>query len=240
MKNRIHSLLITAVLSVIFSCATNTAWHSAKPLKANEQIGYYGVSAAGTDAKDSVNMPESNTVFPLEYSAAYAINEHGSFRINYIFPISIGGGLKFQWNKNRSETGFFISQELNIGSMSLLQILFNQDDEESDYDDTDEEESSLGVFEVKLPTYFSYYPMPNLGLTLAPAYILRYYNEDSWDNIPKHFSNLLGLHSNIQIGTTSGLCFELSTFKNFYTRNIEYQAGLAFFIKKLNTLTLTP
>ncbi len=233
---KFYSLLFLFLSLFFAGCATNTIWHSAKPLKKNEQITYWGASYAKTNSKDSLKFPESKTFFPLEYSLADALDSNVSARLSFIFPISLSFGIKFPWTQNRSATGFFAAQEIDFGTMNLIQILLNQDKEKSDFNNSDNSEGSFGLFEIKLPTYFSYYPISGMGFTLAPAYILRYYKSENTLGLSKHFSHLLGIHSNIQFGTSAGLCIEFSSFKNFHTKNMEYQGGLALFFKKLNFL----
>lgn len=218
-------ILILLLSLLFFNCASNNQLYSAKLGKGENTLRYYGLSYGTTLKGDSNSIPEYQGILPIQANFSVPATEYSNFKVTYLFPIYLGVGVRVNWNQNDSEKGFFFTQDLDFGLINI----FNASENSEENDFTVESENS-GLFELKSPLYFSYYPIESLGITLTPGYILRYSPKSTSGRYPKsHFSNLLGGSFNIQVGKTRGVGVELGNYHNYYTRFNEYQFSLFFF-----------
>lgn len=212
MVQRIVFFFTVAVL-FLCNCASISNFSTARPVgRGNGQIT--AALSRITTISDTIPLIEKIPEFYFfELLGTIGITDRFDLGVKYTFPAAGFLEGKYCFVSNDSLKGMFLSPALRAGYTSFPH----------------DSGSTNNRFEISVPVYFSFFPSPLFGITVAPVYSGRFFMRNS-----SSVTHCSGTMLSMSIGKRIGVILEGDYLYNFTWKWHEIQAGIALFIPVKN------
>ncbi len=206
--------VFAAWFGLLAGCASNSNFHSGRPLGQGNAQGFFTISYLNGEGEDTTELIDSYTFTTFEIGGMVGLLEGLDVGVKYTFPTAGFLEAKYTLIGKDRQHGFFFGPGIRGGYTALPS-------------DTGEE---LTRIEFAIPIYCSLYPTDWLGMSIIPSYSGRFLN-----TADSGLDNLLGGNVNIDLGRKFGFLAEFSFYRNCSANWNEMQvgAGIKYELKEL-------
>jgi hypothetical protein len=197
--------VFSACFGLLVGCASNSNFHSARPLGTGNAQGFFAISHLSGEGEDTTELVDSYTFTTFEIGAMVGLLDGLDIGVKYTFPTAAFLEAKYALIGKGRQRGFFFGPGLRGGYTSFP---------------TDTSEASNNRIEFAVPLYCSLYPTEWFGMSLIPSYSGRVFEDPDAD-----FTHLVGGNVNIDLGKKFGFLAEFSFYRNLTSSWNEMQVG---------------